>query len=311
MIPQQSYYTTNLYIIIVLKIFNDFIAFRQIKLPNYPPCNNTILRCIINSGIASNILVQFRGIYMLKNRGLFFLILCIFIICFVFYFTTDSSIHKSIPNAKATFISLNNFKYNLTVGESQTLKATINPANEKYKAPKWTSSNTKIVKVDSKGKVAAVGIGNAIITITTFDGSISVNYTFTVISNWVNKNFVTFGDSITWYDGKPYNSGSKEEGVIVKGYQSYMRDKLNCVIDNQGANGNDMTEIYSIINDYNYENIDAVTITSGANDHRKGVLPGIVLPIGSKFKTTNYAGALQSSTKGYERIADILIPFFS
>lgn len=145
---------------------------------------------------------------MFKKRGLFFLILCVFIICFVFYFINDSS---------------------------------------------------------------------------------------TVISNWVNKNFVTFGDSITWYDGKPYNSGSKEEGVIVKGYQSYMRDELNCVIDNQGANGNDMTEIYSIINNYNYENIDAVTITSGANDHRKGVLPGIVLPIGSKFSTTNYAGALQAS----------------
>lgn len=119
--------------------------------------------------------------------------------------------------------------------------------------------------------------------------------TNTITSQWVNKKFVTFGDSITWYDGKKYNYASKEEGVIVRGYQTYMREDLKCVVDNQGVSGYDMPHIYSKINSYNYTNINAVTITSGANDHRKGIYPGTVMPIGSKFTTTTFAGALQAS----------------
>lgn len=229
---------------------------------------------------------------MLKRRRIFLLILCILILFCILKFTDVLDKFKSIHIVS---VSLDATIYNQTVGQSHNLLATINPTNSKNKNVKWTSSNTKIAKVDANGKVIAVSIGTAIITITTVDGSKKDTCTVNVVSSWINKKFVTFGDSITWYDGKEYNSETKEKGLIVNGYQSYMREKLKCVVDNQGVNGNDMTQIYSIIKNYNYKNIDAVTITSGANDHRKGILPGTVLPIGSKFKTTTYAGALQSS----------------
>ncbi|MDD4779022.1 MAG: SGNH/GDSL hydrolase family protein [Tissierellia bacterium] len=112
---------------------------------------------------------------------------------------------------------------------------------------------------------------------------------------WANKKFVTFGDSITWYDGHPFAAGHTEVGTIAKGYQSFMREELGCTVDNQGVGSLDMTEINTIIQAYDFTDIDAVTITSGANDHRKGILPGTVVAIGSTFDTTKFAGALQAS----------------
>lgn len=227
---------------------------------------------------------------MFKKRTFF--VLCLLVLFCIISLINVSGELRSIPTASVT---LNKTIYNLTVGQTRNLLATVNPTDSKNKNVKWTTSNSKIAKVDASGKVIALSIGTATITITTVDGNKEDTCTVNVVSIWMNKNFVTFGDSITWYDGKEYNSASKEKGVIVKGYQSYMREQLKCVVDNQGANGNDMTQIYSIINNYNYNNINAVTITSGANDHRKGILPGTILPIGSKFKTTTYAGSIQAS----------------
>ena len=51
-----------------------------------------------------------------------------------------------------------------------TLKATITPSGA-AKSVTWKSSNTKVAKVDKKGKVTAVGVGEAKITATAADGS--------------------------------------------------------------------------------------------------------------------------------------------
>ena len=50
-----------------------------------------------------------------------------------------------------------------------TLKATVNPSNATYKNVKWTSSDSKIVKVDSKGKITALKAGTAYITVASTD----------------------------------------------------------------------------------------------------------------------------------------------
>ncbi|WP_447505830.1 SGNH/GDSL hydrolase family protein [Acinetobacter pittii] len=123
---------------------------------------------------------------------------------------------------------------------------------------------------------------------------------------WQDKNVVTFGDSITYYDGRQFGGGHLESGQLVVGYQSYMRDVLGCNIDNQGRSGWDMTEILNVVNSYDFTNVYAVTLTSGANDHRKdiqvypsGDTPETTetapRPIGSTFDTTTFAGAMQSA----------------
>jgi len=222
------------------------------------------------------------------------LVLDVLLLCRFLNFTPVSA-YTYISGFKVAYVNLNETKFNIAIGQTYSLKATITPAKATNKNMKFISSNTKIVKIDTSGKVTAVSLGSAMIAVTTADGNKKSYATITVVSNWANKKFVTFGDSITWYDGKVYNSASKEQGVTAKGYQTYMRSMLNCVVVNKGKDGNDMTQIYSIINNYNYRYVNAVTITSGANDHRKGVLPGKVLRIGSKFNTETYAGALQAS----------------
>lgn len=54
----------------------------------------------------------------------------------------------------------------LVVGENYTLKATINPNNATNKKMTWSSTNTKVAKVDANGKVDAVSNGSATITVT-------------------------------------------------------------------------------------------------------------------------------------------------
>lgn len=116
-------------------------------------------------------------------------------------------------------------------------------------------------------------------------------------SKWNSKTFLTFGDSITWYDDKTYQNG-KHAGEKVYGYQHYMREVLGINTVNYGASGATLPEIVNgqILNRTSeFQTASAVTLTSGANDHRKGILPGTVLPVGSTFDGTTYAGAMQKA----------------
>lgn len=118
----------------------------------------------------------------------------------------------------------------------------------------------------------------------------------TLSKKWDGKKYVSFGDSITWYDGKTFTTSHKENGQYVKGYQSYVVDELGCTLDNKGESGWDMTQIYiSRISAYDFTDCYLTTITSGANDCRKGIPVGTLQPIGSAFNASTYAGALQAS----------------
>ena len=69
---------------------------------------------------------------------------------------------------KVTSVKLNKTKETLTEGGTVTLKATVKVAKKtpkKYKDVTWASSNDKVAKVSSKGKVTAVKAGTATITV--------------------------------------------------------------------------------------------------------------------------------------------------
>ena len=61
-------------------------------------------------------------------------------------------------------ITLNKTSLTLSKGKSSTLTATIKPANATNQTLTWTSSDSKIAKVDKNGKVTAVKNGTATIT---------------------------------------------------------------------------------------------------------------------------------------------------
>ncbi|MCR5847057.1 MAG: leucine-rich repeat protein [Lachnospiraceae bacterium] len=70
-----------------------------------------------------------------------------------------------------TEITLNKTSLKLAINKTETLTPSVKPENASNKNVKWTTTNAKVAKVDSKGKVTAVGVGTATITATAADGS--------------------------------------------------------------------------------------------------------------------------------------------
>lgn len=95
---------------------------------------------------------------------------------------------------------------------------------------------------------------------------------------------VTFGDSITWFDGKIV------DGVLYRGYQAYMR-QAGATIRNEGqgyltfAPNTKAGNIYEqiVTNRYDFTNVDIVTIAAGTNDVAFNVPLGVV---GGRHDTT-------------------------
>lgn len=65
-----------------------------------------------------------------------------------------------------TRISLNSSSFTLSKGGTAQLNATVTPSDATNKTVKYTSSNVNVAKVDSNGKITAVGGGTAKITAT-------------------------------------------------------------------------------------------------------------------------------------------------
>ena len=79
-----------------------------------------------------------------------------------------------------TGVTLNTNTVTLTVGQSTLLIATVAPEDATNRNVRWTSSDSTIAAVDSDGNVKAVAAGEAIITVTTEDGSKTATCTITV-----------------------------------------------------------------------------------------------------------------------------------
>gem|GEM_PF-3417047 len=98
-----------------------------------------------------------------------------------FYFTTGVTLNK-------TFTSIHN-------GSSETLVATVLPANASDKRVTWNSDNHWVATVDTNGLVTAVGPGSANITATTMDGRFSatcyVSVTTPATSVTINPSSIT------------------------------------------------------------------------------------------------------------------------
>ncbi len=69
-------------------------------------------------------------------------------------------------------ITLSDTRLRLTKGETATLTVTIDPADATNRTIVWTSDNSLVASVDSKGVVTANDRGNAVITASTEDGEV-------------------------------------------------------------------------------------------------------------------------------------------
>ncbi len=93
--------------------------------------------------------------------------------------TCKVTVKAATVSVKSVSLDLSTVK--LSVGGTETLTATVSPSNASNKTVTWKSSNTDVATV-SDGKVTAVGVGDATITVTTRDGNKTNTCKVTVIS---------------------------------------------------------------------------------------------------------------------------------
>jgi uncharacterized protein YjdB len=79
--------------------------------------------------------------------------------------------YTSKPVINVTGVTLDKTTSTLKVGNNLILNATVSPTNADTKTVSWSSSNNNVATVDTNGKVTAVGVGNATITVKTTDGN--------------------------------------------------------------------------------------------------------------------------------------------
>lgn len=72
--------------------------------------------------------------------------------------------------SQVTGVTLNTSELTLEERDNQQLVATVVPATAVNQAVTWASSNSEVAVVDAEGRVVAVGIGTAMITVETVDG---------------------------------------------------------------------------------------------------------------------------------------------
>lgn len=77
-------------------------------------------------------------------------------------------------------VTLDKSTAKLRVGDTDTLTAEVLPENATNKKVIWTSSDISIASVDNTGKVTATGVGTAVISLTTQDGTKTASCTYSI-----------------------------------------------------------------------------------------------------------------------------------
>lgn len=121
-------------------------------------------------------------------------------------------------------INLNKTSTTLTIGDSETLQATVLPDDAYYKTVTWSSDNEEVATVDENGNVTAVKAGTATITATATNGTDDttdddVSAVLTVTVNKADSTVTTAptANELT-YTGKGQDlvtKGETEDGTIV------------------------------------------------------------------------------------------------
>ena len=110
--------------------------------------------------------------------------------------------------------------------------------------------------------------------------------------DYTGKKFVTFGDSITWYDGH------HQSGVDVKGYQYYLR-QTGFTVTNKGVSGASIayhsggyTDICETVLATDCSDYDYAFVAGGVNDYQS-FYSSIGQLASSNYNNTTVIGALQ------------------
>lgn len=101
--------------------------------------------------------------------------------------TATCKVTVKAATVAVTGVTLNKATLSLIAGASETLSATVAPADATNKKVTWKSSDAAVASVDANGKVTGVKAGEATITVTTEDGGKTATCKVTVKPNLVSE----------------------------------------------------------------------------------------------------------------------------
>ena len=111
------------------------------------------------------------------------------------------------------------------LGATETLIATVSPANATNKSVTWSSSNTSVATVSSNGLVTAVSPGTTTITVRTEDGKKTAICKVTVVStDQTSHSLALANDGTVWAWGHNGN-GRVGDGTTTDRYSPVCRSK--------------------------------------------------------------------------------------
>lgn len=196
-----------------------------------------------------------------------------------------------VERRKPASIKLDKSSYELKVGDTIKLSATISPEEASEDKVKWSTSDKKIVTVSSNGKIEGKVGGSAYVSVTTSNGHVA-RAKVTVKSNTQNKTAIFFGDSIT-------------QGVKTNNYSwaNYIGDNYDLKKTvNSGRSGwriSNVTNshwIVSLMDNYKSQKFDYVILHGGTNDIYKSVDIGTFdkNDFSGKYDTKTFVGGLET-----------------
>ena len=130
-----------------------------------------------------------------------------------------------------TKITLSSAQENIHVGDSLTLKATVEPTDS-LDAVTWSSSNSKVATVDANGKVTAIGAGKATITAKAGNQTATCEVTVYEVESDVEAPFID--------TSKPVDEVTV--GINDKESQQNISDTMTSIVDDI-ANEKEVTSV--------------------------------------------------------------------
>ena len=147
--------------------------------------------------------------------------------------TATCKVTVSETSVAVTGVTLNKTALTLNIGASETLSATVAPADATNKKVTWKSSDAAVATVDTNGKVTAVKAGEATTTVTTEDGGKTATCKVTVKPNLVSE--ITLA-ALAIYVGesKAITATVKPDDATNKALTWTSSDETVATVDNTG-----------------------------------------------------------------------------
>lgn len=148
-------------------------TYLNVDLSKYKECYNNLIYTSTNSDVAT---VSKEGVVTALKEG----VTTIEVSNGTKTISTNVEVVSSSDTVLVTDVKVDRTSISLEEGKTSEIKVYVLPSNATNKSVDWKSSNEKVAVVSSKGVVEAIGVGNAVVTVTTQDGNKSASVNVTV-----------------------------------------------------------------------------------------------------------------------------------